>query len=125
MQPVIQRWINQGKTIYFASDMPGGQGGLDLYKAERIGGSWGVPVNLGPEINSPGNEAFPFMSDDGFLFYASDGLPGFGGLDVFVAAPGENKVLTTGRNLGEAINTTYDDFSLSTSDRTTNRVYQL
>ena len=104
----------QGKTIYFASDMPGGQGGLDLYKAERIGGSWGAPVNLGPGINSPGNEVFPFMSDDGFLFYASDGLPGFGGLDVFVAAPGENKVLTTGRNLGEAINTTYDDFSLAT-----------
>lgn len=104
----------QGKIMYFASDKPGGQGGLDLYKVERIGNTWGVPINLGPGINSPGNEVFPFMSDDGFLFYASDGLTGFGGLDLFVAAPGENKELTTGRNLGEAVNTTYDDFGLVT-----------
>ncbi len=104
-----------GKTLYFASDMPGGQGGLDIYKVEKLGATWGVPQNMGPGINSPGNEAFPHLSDDGFLFYASDGLPGFGGLDLFVAAPGEDKLLTTGRNLGEAINTSYDDFALTTS----------
>ncbi|MCF8236729.1 MAG: OmpA family protein [Saprospiraceae bacterium] len=103
-----------GKTLYFASDMPGGLGGMDIYKVERLGAIWGVPQNMGPGINSPGNEVFPHISDDGFLFYSSDGLPGFGGLDLFVVSPGEDKALTIGRNLGEAINTSYDDFALTT-----------
>ena len=102
-----------GKWMIFASDKPGGQGGLDLYIVERLGVIWGVPKNMGPGINSPGNEAFPFISPDGYLFYASDGLPGFGGFDLFAVAPEEDKRLVTGRNLGAAINTSYDDFGLS------------
>lgn len=101
-----------GRTLIFASDRPGGYGGMDLYRVDRQGEQWGLPVNLGPEINSAGNELFPAVSADGFLFYASDGLPGFGGMDVFVASPESEGFWKTGRNLGDAVNSTYDDFGL-------------
>lgn len=103
-----------GKMIVFASDMPGGSGGMDLYYAERTGDVWGKPINLGDQINTAGNELFPSISSDGYLFFASDGHPGFGGLDVFVAIPDEGNKWFVPRNLGNQVNSSYDDFSLVT-----------
>lgn len=105
---------NDGNVMVFASDMPGGHGGMDLYRVERVGNSWGTPVNLGPHINSAGNELFPSISADGFLFFASDGLAGFGGMDVFAAPPEQDGGWRIGFNLGPQVNSSYDDFALVT-----------
>jgi len=104
-----------GKTLYFASDMPGGYGGLDIYMCTReIGGPWSVPVNLGPKVNTSGDEAFPFIADDGVLYFASDGHVGLGGLDVYSTTMVKtgNKIATwtEPENLGFPINTNADDF---------------
>jgi outer membrane protein OmpA-like peptidoglycan-associated protein len=101
-----------GKVMVFASDKPGGLGGMDLYRVNRQGDTWGEPVNLGPGINTADNEVFPAISTDGFLFYASDGQSGFGGLDVYAGVPEEDGHWLTGRNLGSEVNSTYDDFAL-------------
>lgn len=99
-----------GKTLYFASDKPGGQGGVDLYVAYRkIGGEWSVPENLGPEINTPGDEMFPFIADDSTLYFASNGHAGLGGLDVYSTTLVNGK-WTEPENLGYPINTNKDDF---------------
>ena len=74
-----------GSTLYFTSDMPGGYGGADIYLTERTGSGWSKPENLGPEINTEGNEMFPYILESGTLFFASDGHLGFGGLDLFKA----------------------------------------
>lgn len=98
-----------GKTLYFASDMPGGYGGSDIYKSELEGDKWGTPQNMGDIVNTPGNEFFPFIHNDETLFYSSDGMPGIGGLDVFevsVSDPG------TPKNIGYPINTEKDDFGM-------------
>ncbi|NPA72234.1 MAG: OmpA family protein, partial [Gammaproteobacteria bacterium] len=102
-----------GNTMYFASDMPGGFGGTDIYKVERRGdGSWGNPVNLGKDINTEGNEMFPYFDEQGgYLFYSSNGLPGLGGLDIFVSKVRKGGGYTTPLNLGSPINTNRDDFS--------------
>lgn len=106
--PAITR---DGQALYFISDMPGGEGGLDLYVSRREGDNWGKPVNLGPKINTEGNEMFPFLSADSVLYFSSDGYGGLGGLDVY-------KVDLSGRhglrvyNLGYPINTYSDDFGL-------------
>ncbi|RZL05535.1 MAG: hypothetical protein EOO89_26220, partial [Pedobacter sp.] len=72
-----------GKTLYFVSDMPGGYGGKDIYYCFREGDSWSKPVNIGPIINTEGDEAFPFIAPDGMLYFASSGHTGLGGLDLF------------------------------------------
>ncbi len=102
-----------GRSMIFSSDMPGGQGGADLYRAELLadGSAWGTPVNLGPGINTPGDELFPFLHPNGTLFFASDGLPGLGGLDLFEALS-EGKAWGVPRNLGKPINSSRDDFGL-------------
>ena len=79
--------------LVFASDRPGGYGGMDLYIAYFSGGQWGLPVNLGAAINTKGNEVFPFIYQDGSLYFASDGQIGFGGLDVFYAPHGRRWLL--------------------------------
>lgn len=99
-----------GRTMYFASDMPGGFGGVDLYKVSRtIEGVWGYPENLGSNINTKGNDLFPFVHNNGLLFFASNGRGGLGGLDIFVAN------LSAGSSSVEAlpapINSAGDDFS--------------
>lgn len=104
-----------GTTIYFASNRAGGQGGIDLYrttKNER--GRWSNVVNMGPTINTPENEMFPYISSDNKLYFASDGHPGFGMLDLFEAINSGGNI--TIRNLGPSINTAYDDFGLVYSD---------
>lgn len=100
-----------GTQLFFSSDMPGGFGGMDLYVSYLENGRWSPPVNLGPSINTEGHEVFPFIHEDGTLYFASDGHTGLGGLDIFYANS------TSGNfgapvNLGYPINTTSDDFGL-------------
>lgn len=102
-----------GSTLYFASNMPGGFGGTDIYKSARdVNGNWGKPENLGSTINTEGDEMFPFYhSEKQLMFFASNGHFGIGGLDIFVSS--YNKGLF-GKvdNLGAPINSPYDDFSI-------------
>ena len=101
-----------GKWMYFASDMPGGLGGVDLYKIEiKDDGTYGEAINLGDKINTEGNEMFPTIHKDGMLFFASDGLAGLGGLDVFVAQLKDGGSIGKVMNLGAPINTNTDDFA--------------
>jgi len=100
-----------GRTLYFASNREGGFGGTDLYSATRDGrGRWGNVRNMGPDINTHGNEMFPYSSIDGSLYYSSDGHPGFGGLDLFRAERREGKLVV--ENMGSPINSNDDDFGL-------------
>ncbi|MEM1214386.1 MAG: hypothetical protein AAGJ82_01785, partial [Bacteroidota bacterium] len=97
--------------LYFTSDKEGGYGGTDLYVSEYKNGFWSPPVNLGPEINTARNEAFPFMHESGVLFFASQGHEGKGGYDMFMIDMSERKwgpVL----NLGEPFNSDGDDLGL-------------
>jgi outer membrane protein OmpA-like peptidoglycan-associated protein/tetratricopeptide (TPR) repeat protein len=97
-----------GKTLYFVSDMPGGYGDSDIYKvAINEDGSFGEPQNLGATVNTEGKEVFPFIANDGTLYFSSDGHLGLGGLDVFSYKNG--KVT----NLGVPINSSADDFAYS------------
>jgi hypothetical protein len=73
-----------GKKLYFASDKPGGFGGSDLYYSVWKDDRWEDPVNLGPVINTKGNESYPFINSSGELFFSSDGLPGHGGKGYFL-----------------------------------------
>ncbi len=100
-----------GQRIYFSSDMPGGYGGFDLYYCNRRNNDWDPPVNLGSVINSPKNESFPYMSGNGDLYFASDGLKGYGGLDIFYTREINGK-WETPVHLDSAINTPFDDFGL-------------
>ncbi|MBN2663401.1 MAG: OmpA family protein [Bacteroidales bacterium] len=100
-----------GKIIFFASNMPGGYGGVDLYISNFNGGKWSTPKNLGNKINTSGNEMFPFLHKDGLLFFSSDGFNGIGGLDVFVCDISNPNNPSTPKNLGSPINSTSDDFS--------------
>ena len=102
--------MSSDTTLYFASDRPGGFGGTDLYRCARQNGAWGEPVNLGKNINTEGNEMFPFLYDDEQLYFASNGHEGLGGLDVFgVDLSSDHPRIT---NLGSPINTSADDFGL-------------
>lgn len=97
------------KTLYFVSDMPGGFGETDIYKSEWLDGSWSKPANLGESINTKGKEMFPYLDKDSILYFASDGQPGIGGLDIFAARETEiGKYLVV--NMGSPINSQYDDF---------------
>lgn len=102
-----------GKTLYFASDMPGGIGGMDIWKVAILeDGSYGEPVNLGERVNTEGRESFPFIDNtNNQLYFASDTRNGFGGLDVF-RLDLENPTAEA-RNLGDPINTPKDDFAMS------------
>lgn len=101
-----------GNELYFASNRPGGFGGIDLYKATKLAnGDFGNPTNLGPNVNTPGNELFPRPMADGKFFFSSDGHPGYGKLDLFVAEKDGSGAQVI-KNLGENFNSTNDDFSL-------------
>ncbi len=97
-----------GSKLYFASDMPGGSGSFDIYVVDiNDDGSYGTPKNLGPGVNTPHREQFPFISDEGILYFTSDGLQGFGNLDIF-RTEGD---FSTSENLGRSINSGNDDFA--------------
>ena len=100
-----------GKTLYFASNRPGGYGGTEIYSArQNARGRFFKVKNLGPEINTSGNEMFPYISDDGHMYFSSDGHPGFGALDLFVARRVNGQI--TLENLGEPVNSNADDFGI-------------
>lgn len=109
------------KTLYFASDMPGSMGSSDLYKvAINADGSYGTPVNLGNKINTEGRETFPFVSNNNELYFASDGHPGLGGLDVFVTKLSSDGNIGTIKNVGEPVNSKMDDFAFIIDTKTKN-----
>lgn len=101
-----------GSTIYFASEAPGGLGGTDIYKAQLKNGKISNPVNLGPTVNTSGDDSFPHVADDGTLYFSSNGHLGLGGLDVFKFMDG--KVT----NMGAPINSSLDDFGFTYSQET-------
>ncbi len=102
------------RKMYFVSDMPGGFGGTDIYVVDYRDGSWGVPVNLGREINTEGNEMFPFVDEAGNFYFASDGHAGLGGLDMFYVEFRNGVPFGGVENLGAPINSTKDDFGFIT-----------
>lgn len=100
------------KTLYFSSNMPGSKGMSDLYKVDILSdGSFGKPENLGPSINTEARETFPFISNNNELYFASDGHPGLGGLDVFVTQIANDGTFGKIKNVGEPINSNADDFA--------------
>ena len=101
-----------GQKMIFSSNQPKGFGKSDLYSTELINGNWSVPVNLGAAVNTFGNEVFPFLANDSTLFFASDGLPGYGGLDLYETTR-INGHWTTPVNLKAPLNSSYDDFSIA------------
>lgn len=100
-----------GGWLAFASDRPGGEGGLDIWLCERKGDGWSRPVNVGPTINTTAHDAFPFFSSDGRLFFASKGHIGFGGYDIFYTSLDTNGQWQKPINLGSPINSPLDDIT--------------
>jgi peptidoglycan-associated lipoprotein len=102
-----------GLTLYYASNIMGGFGGIDIWKMTRTSttDNWGEPINLGGEINTAGNEMFPFIHQDGTLYFSSDGLPGIGGLDIFRAKPNEKSGWLV-ENMRFPVNSPADDFGI-------------
>ena len=103
-----------GKVLIFASNMPGGQGGIDLWyttynKREK---KWDAPINLGPTINTKGDDMFPHVRTNGDLYFASNGHPGLGGLDIFKAVISGDKAWGKPENMGRPINSNADDFAI-------------
>jgi peptidoglycan-associated lipoprotein len=100
-----------GMTLYFVSDMSGGYGGKDIWYVTKSGDSWSSPVNLGSDINTSGDELFPYMRSDGVLYFSSDGHIGMGGLDIFkaVSQPDGSWIVT---NMKPPINSSADDFGI-------------
>ncbi|AEA44085.1 OmpA family protein [Fluviicola taffensis] len=106
---------DDAKFLIFASDMPGGQGGKDLWYTtyEKKGDTWTPPVNMGPEINTAGDELFPSFAKNGDLIYSSNGLPGMGGLDLYRAEKvGDKNQWEKSTNLGSPINSDFNDYAL-------------
>jgi hypothetical protein len=111
-----------GNEIYFSSNMVGGFGGKDLYRTRKLpNGKWSKPFNLGPIVNTKGDEDAPFIHPDNkHLYYSSNGQPGMGGYDVFVAEIDSNSAPLNNENLGYPINTTDDDLYFTiTGDKLT------
>ena len=107
------------KTLYFASNMPGTLGQSDLYKvAINADGSYGTPVNLGNVINTEGRETFPMVTSEGELYFASDGHPGLGGLDIFVSKAEKDESYKDVLNVGEPLNSSHDDFGFLINEKT-------
>ncbi|ESU28799.1 OmpA family protein [Flavobacterium limnosediminis JC2902] len=101
---------NDGKTLYFASNMPGGLGESDIWKVSVDGNSYGTPQNLGAGVNTAGKENFPFVTENDILYFASSGKQGFGGFDVFrMDLNGSGQP----QNVGKPVNTEKDDFAFS------------
>ncbi|WP_294966108.1 OmpA family protein [uncultured Flavobacterium sp.] len=100
------------KTLYFASDMPGTIGQSDLYKVSiNPNGGYGTPENLGNTINTEGKETYPYLTSENEIYFASDGHPGLGGLDVFVANIDNSGKISNIQNVGADVNSPKDDFA--------------
>lgn len=105
---------SDGSTLYFVSDIAGGFGKKDIWKITKAngGGAWSKPVNLGPDINTPGDELFPYVREDGTLYFSSDGLIGMGGLDIFKAKPQPDGSWVV-QNMKPPVNSFADDFGIT------------
>lgn len=108
--------LSHDHRMYFVSDMPGGFGGSDIYYTKLENGKWTPAVNLGPNINTSENELFPYITQQGDLFFASSGHPGLGGLDIFKSTLKQQK-FEKPVNVGYPINSSRDDFGLITTDK--------
>jgi hypothetical protein len=110
-----------GTRLFFASDMPGGYGGMDIYVCDKDTTGWSKPKNMGEKINTAGNELFPYLHEDGTFLYSSNGRDGLGGLDVYWC---KMQNFETGeiKNMGAPVNSSYDDFGI-TFDNTTHYGY--
>ncbi len=106
----------QGNILYFASDMPGGFGGMDIYYSKKqTDGNWGNPTNCGPDVNTAEDEVFPFVRADGKFYFSSKGHVGMGGLDIFTADEQSGK-FTMAENLKSPLNSSKDDFGVWFTD---------
>ena len=106
--PCVSR---DGRRMYFTSDRPGGQGGTDIWFCDNLGNQWGVPQNMGPKVNTIGDEMYPFVGLDSTLYFASTGHPGLGGMDIFMSrltTKGPGRVL----NMGVPLNSRFNDHGL-------------
>ena len=109
------------KTLYFSSNMPGSKGMSDIYKVAILSdGSFGTPVNVGGSINTEARETFPFISNNNELYFASDGHPGLGGLDVFITQLKEDGTHGKIKNVGAPVNSNSDDFAFIMDTATKN-----
>lgn len=99
---------NDGSLLLFASDMPGGEGGADIWYVKNENGQWSKPINAGKTVNTPYDEIFPTMDDENNVYFSSNGHLGLGGLDVFITNTNFNYV----DNIGKGVNSNADDFSL-------------
>lgn len=107
-------WLSpDGKKLFFASDKPGGLGGSDLYYSLWKGDRWEDPVNLGPVINTPGNESYPYINSSGNLFFSSDGRKGLGGKDIYFSLYADS-VFQEPERLNPPVNSKFDDFGIIT-----------
>lgn len=100
-----------GQTLYFSSDMPGGFGGKDIYRSNFINGRWTEPYNLGDHVNTLYDEVFPYWQNDNILYFSSNGHAGLGGLDIFktiITDEGVGEIT----NMGYPVNTHYDEFGI-------------
>jgi len=101
-----------GTVLFFSSDMKGGFGGNDIYTSKFKDGSWSKPQNLGESVNTSQNEIFPYLHQDGSIYFSSDGLPGLGQLDLFKTELGSDG-FDEPQNLGYPVNSSYDDFGIT------------
>jgi outer membrane protein OmpA-like peptidoglycan-associated protein len=104
-----------GSRLYFSSDMPGSNGSFDIYYVEINGDTYSDPINLGSDINTKHLEQFPFISNEGVLYFASNGHQGLGGLDVFMSYP-KDSIFSTPLNVGKTLNSGLDDFGFILKD---------
>ena len=102
-----------GAIMYFSSTAPTGLGGSDIYSSRNVNGKWSIPENVGPNINTPGDESFPFLANDSTLYFSSNGHGTLGGLDILVSYK-KNDTFRKAINFGGPLNSRYDDFSLLT-----------
>ncbi|WP_143310582.1 OmpA family protein [Chitinophaga vietnamensis] len=102
-----------GSTLFFVSDMPGGYGGKDIYYVTKAAdGSWNKPVNAGPQVNTSGDELFPFIDARNNLYFSSNGRMGLGGLDIYRVRWAQGAASGVAENLGYPMNTSKDDFGI-------------
>ena len=102
-----------GEWLYFASDMPGGKGGFDIWRVRLTAAGLGGVENLGEPINTPGDEMFPTFRPNGDLYFSSNGHPGLGGLDIFIARYDKNKKKVVLEHPGYPLNSQADDFGMT------------
>lgn len=104
----------RGERMFFTSDMPGGYGGKDIWmiKWDKKAKTWSAPINLGSNINTRGDEMFPYIRKDDILYFASDGHPGMGGLDIFKAAPAGDNKWGKAENMKYPINSNGNDYAI-------------